>query len=173
MFMACVTMAFSFACDKAGLATRSIDTPASVRLSPQGEGFLIERIALTLNAVVPGIDEGQLQEIDPTALSRWESDGGAGLAIPEGSAFGNVTLDDPATAHTEAVQLRIRVIALENLVVASLAQAPVAQLALALAMAAYISPRPGYTPHPLTLRAADEMRSLVDRALRFRATPAA
>jgi hypothetical protein len=73
---------------------------------------------------------------------------------------------------TEAEQLRIRVIALENLVIALLAQAPAAQLALARAMADYISPRPGFTPHHLTLRAADEMRSLVDRAGQFRAAPA-
>ncbi len=64
---ACFTMAFSFACDKAGFATRSVDTRASVRLSPQGEGFVIDRIALTLNAVVPGIDEGKFQEIAQTA----------------------------------------------------------------------------------------------------------
>ena len=134
---------------------------------------MIYRIALTLNAVIPGVDEGKFQEIDLTALSRWENDGGAGLAIPAGSAFGNAPFDGPATAHTEAVQLRIRVIALENLVIALLAQSPVAQLDLARAMAAYISPRPGYTLHQLTLRAAGEMRSLVDRALRFRATPTA
>lgn len=30
-------------------------------------------------------------------------------------------------------------------------------------MASYISPRPGYTPHTLTIHAADQMRSLVDR----------
>ena len=72
---------------------------------------------------------------------------------------------------TEAEKIRIRVVALENLVIALLAQAPAAQLELARAMATYISPRPGYTPHPLTLRAADEMRSLVDRATQFRTTP--
>ena len=148
-------------------------TGASVHLSPRGEGFVIDRITLWPNAVVSAIDEGESQEIDLAALSRWENEGGAWLEIPARSALVNATFDDPATAHTEALQLRIRVIALENLVIASLAQAPVAQLALARAMAAYISPRPGYTPHPLTLRAADEMRSLVDRALRFRATPAA
>lgn len=82
-------------------------------------------------------------------------------------------LEDTATADTEAMQLRIRVIALENLVIALLARAPAAQLELAREMAAYISPRPGYTPHPLTLRAADEMRSLVDRTMQFRTTPAA
>ncbi|KNZ32364.1 MAG: hypothetical protein AD742_11280 [Methylibium sp. NZG] len=70
----------------------------------------------------------------------------------------------------EAEQLRVRVIALENLVIALLAQVPVEQLALARDMAGYISPRPGCTPHHLTLRAADEMRSLLDRATPFRAT---
>jgi osmotically inducible protein OsmC len=60
---ACFTMAFSFACDKAGFATRSVDTQARVRLNPQGEGFVIDRIILALNAVVPGIDDARFQEI--------------------------------------------------------------------------------------------------------------
>lgn len=60
---ACFTMAFSFACDKAGLATTDVDTKASVRLVKQGEGFVIDRIALTLQATVPGIDEARFQEI--------------------------------------------------------------------------------------------------------------
>ncbi|HEY5582004.1 MAG TPA: OsmC family protein [Rhodoferax sp.] len=64
---ACFTMAFSFACDKAGLATTDIDTKASVRLSKQGEDFLIDRIALTLQAKVPGIDEAKFQEIAAAA----------------------------------------------------------------------------------------------------------
>jgi osmotically inducible protein OsmC len=44
---ACFTMAFSFACEAAGLATSSIDTSASVRLVAKGNGFLIDRIALS------------------------------------------------------------------------------------------------------------------------------
>ena len=60
---ACFTMAFSFACDKAGLPTSRIDTQASVRLVKQGEGFLIDRIALTMEASVPGIDDARFQEI--------------------------------------------------------------------------------------------------------------
>ena len=56
-------MAFSFACDKAGFATSKVDTQASVRLTKEGEGFVIDRIALTLNAAVPGIDEAGFQEI--------------------------------------------------------------------------------------------------------------
>jgi lipoyl-dependent peroxiredoxin len=60
---ACFTMAFSFACDKAGLATTEIDTKASVRLFKQGDGFVIDRIALTMQATVPGIDDAKFQEI--------------------------------------------------------------------------------------------------------------
>lgn len=64
---ACFTMAFSFACDKAGLATKSIDTTAAVRLVQQGEGFTIDRIALTLKAEVPGIDPMKFQQIARSA----------------------------------------------------------------------------------------------------------
>jgi osmotically inducible protein OsmC len=60
---ACFTMAFSFACDKAGFATSSVETQASVRLVAQGEGFTIDRIALTLSAVVPGLAEARFQDI--------------------------------------------------------------------------------------------------------------
>jgi osmotically inducible protein OsmC len=64
---ACFTMAFSFACDKAGFATSKVDTQARVRLSPHGEGFVIDRITLTLNATVPGLDEARFQEIAASA----------------------------------------------------------------------------------------------------------
>jgi osmotically inducible protein OsmC len=64
---ACFTMAFSFACDKAGFATEEVDTQAAVRLVPQGDGFLIDRIALTLKARVPGIDEAKFQQIAKAA----------------------------------------------------------------------------------------------------------
>jgi osmotically inducible protein OsmC len=63
---ACFTMAFSFACEKAGFATNTVDTQAHVRLSAQGEGFVIDRIALRLTAVVPGLDD-RFQEIAATA----------------------------------------------------------------------------------------------------------
>lgn len=75
--------------------------------------------------------------------------------------------EDTPLTNAELVQLRIRVIALENLVIALLAEAPDRQLTLARGMATYISPRAGFTPHPITLRAADEMLSLVDRADRY------
>lgn len=78
--------------------------------------------------------------------------------------------DSPLT-NAELVQMRIRVIALENLVIALLADAPDRQLTLARGMATYISPRAGFTQHPITLRAADEMLSLVDRADRYLRPP--
>lgn len=64
---ACFTMAFSFVCDKAGWATTSVDTTAKVRLSKQGEGFVIDRIALTMEASIPGIDEAAFQELAAAA----------------------------------------------------------------------------------------------------------
>ncbi len=64
---ACFTMAFSFACEKAGFATATVDTKAQVRLSPQGEGFVIDRIALHLQADVPGMEEAYFQEIAQAA----------------------------------------------------------------------------------------------------------
>ena len=60
---ACFAMAFSFTCDKAGFDTKSADVAAAVRLVQKGDGFLIDRIALTLEADVPGIDEAKFQEL--------------------------------------------------------------------------------------------------------------
>ena len=60
---ACFTMAFSFACDKAGFATEQAETQAHVSLVKQGEGFQIDRIQLKLQAKVPGLDEAKFQEL--------------------------------------------------------------------------------------------------------------
>jgi osmotically inducible protein OsmC len=64
---ACFTMAFSFACDAAGFTTSAVDTTASVRLALKGNGFVIDRINLRLEANVAGIDEGAFQKIAATA----------------------------------------------------------------------------------------------------------
>ncbi len=64
---ACFAMAFSFACDKAGFSTVSVNTQASVRLAKQGDGFAIDRIALKLQASVPGLDDTKFQEIAAAA----------------------------------------------------------------------------------------------------------
>ena len=112
--------------------------------------------------------------IDPShqrqmALSRWDNEGGAGPCGPqEGLMSGEVQSEVPELTDAELVQLRIRVIALENLVITLLAEASDRQLDLVREMAAYISPRPGFTHHPLTIHAAAQMINLVERAGRFR-----
>ena len=60
---ACFTMAFAFACEKAGVPTTAIDTTATVRLAKDGDGFKIDRIALTLQASIANIDEATFQEL--------------------------------------------------------------------------------------------------------------
>jgi hypothetical protein len=108
-----------------------------------------------------------------TALSRWENEGGAGFwHVPSDLFFGVVRYAAPPLTNTELVQLQIRVIALENLVITLLAEASDRQLDRVREMAAYIVPRPGFTHHPLTIHAAAEMINLVDRAEHFRAMPA-
>ena len=60
---ACFTMFFAVSCEKAGIAVKSIDTTAAVRLVKDGDGFKIDRIALTMEAAVPGIDEARFKEL--------------------------------------------------------------------------------------------------------------
>jgi hypothetical protein len=103
------------------------------------------------------------------ALSRWENEGGAGPhPLQEGLIARELQSEIPQLTNAELVQLRIRVIALENLVITLLAQASDQQLRLARDMATYISPRPGFTHHPLTIHAADQMIDLIERAGHFR-----
>jgi len=60
-------MAFSFSCDNAGFATTVVDTQAKVRIAKQGDGFLIDRIELRMEAAVPGMGDAQFQEIAESA----------------------------------------------------------------------------------------------------------
>ena len=106
------------------------------------------------------------------ALARWENEGGATVDdARSGSGSGEWKLDVAHLTNAELVQLRVRVIALENLLIALLAEASDEQLELVREMAAYICPRPGYTPHRLTLLAASERISLVERSAQFRCAP--
>ena len=64
--------------------------------------------------------------------------------------------------------IKVRLIALENLVIALLAEAPESQSELVREMAKFISPRSGMTPHRLTIEAARNMLAIVDRAAHYR-----
>jgi hypothetical protein len=108
-----------------------------------------------------------------SALSRWENEGGASLGPSKAnvSPEGKASEAAPPLTDAELIQLQVRMIALESLVIALLAEASDAQLQLARDMVAFISPRPGFTPHRLTLHAASQMRSLLERAGWFRSPP--
>lgn len=98
----------------------------------------------------------------PDRASNAERDSQPADAMPPG---------DVQLTTAELVQLRIRVIALENLVITLLADTSDRQRARAREMATYISPRPGFTEHPLTIHAAAQMIHLVERADHFRDAP--
>lgn len=101
------------------------------------------------------------------ALSRWDNEGGEPGSTPPETLPGRADIPMPANGPAEIGALHVRVIALENLVIALLATASDEQRARAKEMAAYISPRPGFTQHPLTTHAADHMIDLIERASRF------
>lgn len=106
------------------------------------------------------------------ALSRWDDEGGSvPEGTPQGAASRATEQDVPELTHAELVHLRVRVIALENLVIALLAGATDRQMDRANDMADYIVPRPGHTQHPLTTHAAKQMTDLVQRAGHFRTSP--
>ena len=99
---------------------------------------------------------GEKQQISVSFnTGRWRfrggsTKGGTGFGGPQrGGSSTEVTTDAPELTNAELVQLRVRVIALENLAIALLAGASDRQLDLAHEMAAYISPRPGFTQHSL------------------------
>ncbi len=103
------------------------------------------------------------------ALSRWDNEGGAetdGSQTASHAAEGKPPFPKMGDAELEA--LHVRVIALENLVIALLTAASDRELEAAREMASYISPRPGFTRHPLTLHAAGHLTDLIERAARFR-----
>jgi hypothetical protein len=97
------------------------------------------------------------------ALSRWENEGGWLKSQPYDPG-----VDIPDLTNVEILHLRVRLIALENLMIAVLAEGSDRQRQMACDMAAYISPRSGFTPHVLTVKAADHMTDLVGRAAQFR-----
>ena len=102
------------------------------------------------------------------ALSRWDNEGGAGASPPVAPTSDKEQIQAPEMSNADLVTLRVRVIALENLLISLLATASDRQLELAREMADFILPRPGFTHHPLTTHAATHMTDLIERSSRFR-----
>lgn len=107
------------------------------------------------------------------ALSRCDNNGGEGPACPQDTIIAGAVQTDVHLTNAELKQLQLRVIALENLVTALLAEASDRQLDLAGALAAYITPKQGSTPHHLTIQAARQMKHLITRASVLKAMPPA
>lgn len=63
----CFTMQLAFLVQRAGLEPEELSTEAAVSLVPYGQGFKIERSALTLRAKVPGLDQAKFEELAGTA----------------------------------------------------------------------------------------------------------
>jgi osmotically inducible protein OsmC len=63
----CFTMQLAFLIQRAGLQAEELSTEAAVSLVPDGEGFKIDRSALTLRAKVPGLDQAKFEELAGTA----------------------------------------------------------------------------------------------------------
>jgi len=99
------------------------------------------------------------------ALTRWENEGGACAQAMQSEHALQAGI--PQSMNTELEHLRVRMIAMENLLITVLAQAPDQQLELGREMAAFISPRPGFTQHPTTVGAATQMAHLLQRARHF------
>ncbi len=108
-------------------------------------------------------------EIHRRAIRRWENEGGAVSGslheVPDGAKHATVV---GKIGDAEAGNIRVRLIAIENILVALLADAADDRLALIREMAEFISPRPGTTPHRLTIEAARNMLAIVERAEHYR-----
>src|SRR3954468_15491761 len=63
----CFSMALTASLGRAGHNPNSVETPAKVHLDKTDEGFRIRRIDLTTQANVPGLADGEFQEIADTA----------------------------------------------------------------------------------------------------------
>ena len=79
----------------------------------------------------------------------------------------NGSWDIPEPDHAELVQMRIRLITLENIVLGLLSGASDEQIDQIRKRADMIEPRPEASRHPLTELAAGDMRKFLERAARM------
>ncbi len=109
---------------------------------------------------------------DSTAALQQSNGLAAGLSawVNEGDAVVERETEDdgePPLGQAELKQLRVRVVALESVVLALLTAASEPQRKLVAQMARRIAPRAGATAHRVTLHAADEIAGLLERSKRL------
>ena len=103
------------------------------------------------------------------ALSTWDNEGGAGARTATADLIRDeAPCEAPRPGDAELVHLRVRMIAVESLMITLLAEASDRQIESVRDMARFISPRPGSTRHALTIKVASHIIDLVERAGRGR-----
>jgi predicted LPLAT superfamily acyltransferase len=112
----------------------------------------------------PKADLGERARLLAKAVSRWDNEGGVGEGGRARPALDVSLTDALPLTNAELVQLQVRVIALENILKVLLADASEHQVDLMVEMARFISPRAGFTQHPLTIHAAAGMVNLIESA---------
>lgn len=112
----------------------------------------------------PKIEVSERARLLAKAVSRWDTDGGAGECGHVHPVSGALLTDARPLTNAELVHLHVRVIALENLLKVLLVDAAAHQVELMREMAAFISPRSSFTQHPLTIQAAACMNNLIESA---------
>lgn len=108
------------------------------------------------------------EELRRRALSRWDDEGGATTNGPQADLSAGEDQYELRVTKVEFADLHARLIAVEHVAISLLITSTDRQIELTREMAALIYPRPGKTPHPLSITAAHHIDQLVDRALRFR-----
>src|SRR6266498_3109745 len=81
----CFSMAFSAGLERAGFKANSVETTATVHLSPANGGFEISRIDLVTSADVPGIEKDAFQQAAHAAKE--------GCPVSKALAAVEITLD--------------------------------------------------------------------------------
>ncbi|ASP30546.1 MAG: hypothetical protein CL952_02620 [Erythrobacteraceae bacterium] len=99
-----------------------------------------------------GTDHGDNRAVGEAVVSTVNEDG---------------SWDIPEPDHAELVQMRIRLITLENIVLGLLSGASDEQIDQIRKRADMIEPRPEASRHPLTELAAGDMRKFLERAARM------
>lgn len=89
------------------------------------------------------------------------------VSCPAGILAGRKA-ESAALGESERVQLRIRLIAMESVLITLLSKASAPQLELARDMASYVSPRRASTRRHMTIHTATQIRRLVWRAGQIR-----